>query len=45
LGLQASVNLDQIGILGICGLGGMALTATAVDKRVKAVAVFINYCG
>ncbi len=43
LGLQASVNRDQIGILGICGLGGMALTATAVDKRVKAVAVSVMY--
>ena len=36
--LHPSVNRERIGIIGICGWGGMALNAVAVDKRVKAVA-------
>jgi fermentation-respiration switch protein FrsA (DUF1100 family) len=43
LGLHASVDRERIGILGICGWGGMALNAVAVDKRVKAVAVSTMY--
>lgn len=43
LGLQANVDRERIGILGICGWGGMALNAAAVDKRVKAVAVSTMY--
>jgi fermentation-respiration switch protein FrsA (DUF1100 family) len=38
LGLHSSVDRERIGIIGICGWGGMALNAVAVDKRVKAVA-------
>ena len=37
------VDRERIGILGICGWGGMALNAVAVDKRVKAVAVSTMY--
>lgn len=37
LGLQANVDRERIGIIGICGWGGMALNAAAVDKRIKAV--------
>jgi fermentation-respiration switch protein FrsA (DUF1100 family) len=37
LGLNPSVDRERIGIIGICGWGGMALNAVAVDKRVKAV--------
>lgn len=43
LGLQANVDRERIGIIGICGWGGMALNAAAVDKRVKAVAVSTMY--
>jgi uncharacterized protein len=38
LGLQKNVDRNKIGIIGICGFGGFALNATAIDKRVKAVA-------
>jgi fermentation-respiration switch protein FrsA (DUF1100 family) len=43
LGLQKNVDRNKIGIIGICGFGGMALNATAVDKRVKAVATTSMY--
>lgn len=38
LGLQKNVDRNKIGIIGICGFGGFALNAAAIDKRVKAVA-------
>ena len=43
LGLQSFVDRKRIGVLGICGWGGIALNAVAVDKRVKAVAVSTMY--
>jgi uncharacterized protein len=43
LGLLPFVDRGRIGIIGICGWGGMALNAVAVDKRVKAVAVSTMY--
>lgn len=43
LGLQKEVDPNRIGIIGICGWGGMALNATAVDKRVKAVVASTMY--
>ena len=43
LGLQKNVDRNKIGIIGICGFGGFALNATAIDKRVKAVAVTSLY--
>ncbi|WP_243396233.1 alpha/beta hydrolase [Leptospira hartskeerlii] len=43
LGLQTFVDRNKIGIIGICGFGGMALNAVAIDKRVKAVAVTSMY--
>jgi uncharacterized protein len=43
LGLQPSVDRNRIGIIGICGFGGMGLNATAVDKRIKAVVTTSMY--
>ncbi|MEZ5103054.1 MAG: alpha/beta hydrolase [Draconibacterium sp.] len=43
LGIQPFVDREKVGIMGICGFGGMGLNAAAVDKRVKAVAVASMY--
>ena len=43
LGLHPSADRERIGIIGICGWGGMALNAVAVDKRVKAVVASTMY--
>nr|WP_321412327.1 CocE/NonD family hydrolase [uncultured Carboxylicivirga sp.] len=43
LGVQSFVDREKVGIMGICGFGGMGLNATAVDKRVKATAVASMY--
>lgn len=43
LGIQKNIDRNKIGIIGICGFGGFALNATAVDKRVKAVATTSMY--
>lgn len=43
LGLQPAVDRDRIGVIGICGWGGMVLNAVAADKRVKAVVASTMY--
>ena len=43
LGLHDAVDRERIGVIGICGFGGMALNAVAADKRVKAVATTSMY--
>ncbi|WOF80070.1 alpha/beta hydrolase [Pseudomonas sp. FeN3W] len=43
IGLRPEVDRERIGIIGICGWGGMALNAVAVDKRVKAVVASTMY--
>jgi hypothetical protein len=43
LGLQSFIDRERIGVIGICGWGGMALNAVAVDKRVKAVVATTMY--
>ncbi len=36
LSVQENVDPDRIGIIGICGWGGMAINAAALDTRIKA---------
>ncbi len=43
LGVLPSVDRQRIGIIGICGFGGMGLNAAAVDKRIKAVVSDVMY--
>lgn len=43
IGLLPEVDRERIGVIGICGFGGMALNAVAVDKRVKAVVASTMY--
>lgn len=43
LGLNPLVDRNRIGIIGICGWGGMALNATAADKRIRAVVTSTMY--
>lgn len=37
------VDTDRIGIIGICGWGGMALNAAAIDTRIKATVTSTMY--
>lgn len=37
------VDPDKIGILGICGWGGMAINAAAIDTRIKATVAVTMY--
>ncbi|SDA37165.1 alpha/beta hydrolase [Methanobrevibacter millerae] len=37
------VDADKIGILGICGWGGMALNAASIDTRIKATVTSTMY--
>jgi len=43
LSVQEDVDPDKIGILGICGWGGLALNAAALDTRVKATVTSTMY--
>ena len=38
-----NVNPNKIGIIGICGWGGMALNAAAIDTRIKATVTTTMY--
>lgn len=43
LSVQENVDPQKIGILGICGWGGMALNAAAMDTRIKATVTSTMY--
>ena len=43
LSVQDNVDADKIGIIGICGWGGMALNTAALDTRIKATVVSTMY--
>lgn len=43
LSVQKNVDSEKIGIIGICGWGGMALNAAALDTRIKATVVSTMY--
>lgn len=43
LSVQELVDPDRIGIIGICGWGGMALNAAAIDTRIKATVTSTMY--
>ena len=43
LSVQGNVDPEKIGIIGICGWGGMALNTAAIDTRVKATVASTMY--
>lgn len=43
LSVQENVDSEKIGIIGICGWGGMALNAAAIDTRIKATLASTMY--
>lgn len=43
LSVQYNVDPERIGIIGICGWGGLALNAAAIDTRIKATVTTTMY--
>ncbi len=43
LSVQDNVDADRIGVIGICGWGGLALNAASIDTRIKATVASTMY--
>lgn len=43
LSIQDNVDAERIGIIGICGFGGMAVNAAAIDPRIKGAVAMTMY--
>ncbi len=43
LSVQDNVDPEKIGVIGICGWGGMAINAAAIDTRIKATVASTMY--
>jgi fermentation-respiration switch protein FrsA (DUF1100 family) len=43
LSVQDNVDPERIGIIGICGWGGLSLNTAAIDTRIKATAAMTMY--
>lgn len=43
LSVQENVDAERIGVIGICGFGGMAVNAAAIDPRIKATVAVTMY--
>jgi len=43
VGTRPFVNREQIGVIGMCGSGGFAISAAQVDRRIKAIGTVSMY--